>query len=165
MSQAEPVVVEKQEALFIEDPFAPPQEPIQYAPVVPFEVPLNVQNFLTLIRMELDVSDPWNGMMTEAQFKKVPQQRTKLMMMMLDAGGLKDYRKHMLSALLGRTVLSQKEVSWREHSILIDAINSEDDHGKMVLSEIQKHLVEHASSEPKGLYDFIFKEDANLSDM
>lgn len=152
-----------QPALFVNEE-EPEKKEIIYKPVEPFSASLRLRNFLTYLRLELEKPDPYDGMLTPAQHAAIPKQRAKLILVIQQNGILPEYRKFVLSAMLGKDIVTQKELSWRTHSCILDALKQENDHGKMVLEEIQNGLISHPSSLPSGLYASIW-ECSDMPDM
>jgi hypothetical protein len=131
--------------------------PVISKPITPFIVSIRLKNFLTYLKLELEKPDPYDGMLTSAQHDAIPRQRQKLILTLKQNGVLPEYRKFVLSAMLGKDIVTQKELSWRTHSCILDALKQEKDNGKMVLEEIQNGLIAHPASLPGGLYSFLWE--------
>ena len=153
-----------QKALFVNENEVINKTPVVYKPVKRFEVSLRLKNFLTYLRLEIQKPDPYDGFLTEAQHKAIPKQRGLLIRKFIDNGVLPEYRKHVLSAMLGIYVESQTDLNWRTHSYILDALKQENDNGKMVLEEIQNGIIAHPSSLTSSLYEFLW-ECSDMPDM
>ena len=127
-----------------------------YKPVEPFEVEPNLRKFLFALRLSLSQPNQWDTL-TPVQNAARGKQRAMLILMIQAPCG-KDYRKHILSAMIGKTIESQNELDWFQTSKIIDSLKKELHNGEIVLKTIQKDVIEHPSSRPSDLYGFLWEK-------
>lgn len=136
--------------------------------VEPFEVDSNLRKFLFALRLALKTPNQWDTL-TPLQNASKQKQQMRLRLTLVAACG-KDMRKHLLSAMIGRTIKSQNDLDWFDNSKILDALKEErnekgeKDNGTMVLKTIQAHIEQHPVSRPCELYTHIFNGNEHEDD-